>query len=138
MNVTDIAPPAALAGSAPQQQARSAGQATVDYDAFLQLLVTQMRNQDPTRPTDQAEYLSQLASFSSVEQQIASNRKLDELISAMSLGQGAALIGTRVTSLDGSVSGVVSGLQREGDGVSLALNGGNSIGLPDVALVEQG
>lgn len=138
MNVTGLTPSATAAGNTVQQQSRSAGAATVDYDAFLKLLVTQMRNQDPTRPTDQAEYLSQLASFSSVEQQIASNRKLDELISALSLGQGSSLLGTRVTSVDGSVSGVVTGLHRQSDGVNLTLAGGGSIGLPDVASVEQG
>lgn len=138
MNVTNLIPSAALAGGATQQQSRSTDAATVDYDAFLKLLVAQMRNQDPTQPTDQAEYLSQLASFSSVEQQIASNRKLDELISAMSLGQGASLIGTRVSSVDGSVSGVVTNLHQQGGSVNLGLAGGGTIALPDVATIEQG
>jgi flagellar basal-body rod modification protein FlgD len=138
MNVTSSTQLAAMASSGAQTQSRTTGPATVDYDAFLKLLVTQMRNQDPTRPTDQAEYLSQLASFSAVEQQIASNRKLDELISALSLGQAATLIGTRVSSLDGSINGVVTGLQRQEDRVSLDLAGGGSIGLADVASVEQG
>jgi flagellar basal-body rod modification protein FlgD len=37
---------------------------------FLQLLVAQMQNQDPMNPTDGEQYLSQLASFSQLEQQI--------------------------------------------------------------------
>jgi flagellar basal-body rod modification protein FlgD len=39
-------------------------------DTFLQLLVAQIRNQDPLRPTDGVEFLSQLAQFSSLEQSI--------------------------------------------------------------------
>ena len=37
---------------------------TLDKDAFLKLLVTQMKYQDPLEPTDNTEYVSQLATFS--------------------------------------------------------------------------
>lgn len=37
-------------------------------DAFLQLLVTQLQNQDPTNPTDSTQFITQLATFSSLEQ----------------------------------------------------------------------
>ncbi len=40
---------------------------SLDKDAFLQLLVTQMQNQDPLSPSDNTEYMSQLAQFSSLE-----------------------------------------------------------------------
>lgn len=39
----------------------------LDKDAFLQLLVTQMQYQDPLEPTDNTEYMSQLAQFSEME-----------------------------------------------------------------------
>lgn len=41
---------------------------SLDKDAFLQLLVTQMKYQDPLEPTDNTEYVSQLATFSELEQ----------------------------------------------------------------------
>lgn len=41
---------------------------SLDKDAFLQLLVTQMQYQDPLEPTSNTEYMSQLAQFSSVEE----------------------------------------------------------------------
>jgi flagellar basal-body rod modification protein FlgD len=40
----------------------------LDRDAFLQLLVTQLANQDPTSPQDSSEFAAQLAQFSSIEQ----------------------------------------------------------------------
>ena len=40
----------------------------LDKDAFLQLLVAQMKYQDPMEPTDNTEYVSQLATFSQLEE----------------------------------------------------------------------
>ena len=51
-----------------------------DFDTFLQLLTTQIQNQDPSDPVDSTQWVSQLASFSAVEQQINTNEKLDELL----------------------------------------------------------
>ena len=51
-----------------------------DYQMFLSLLTAEMKNQDPTEPMDSTEFVSQLASFSSVEQQTETNSKLDELL----------------------------------------------------------
>lgn len=53
---------------------------TVNYNEFLQLLVAQLQNQDPTNPADPTTFVSQLASFSSVEQQVNANTKLDSLL----------------------------------------------------------
>ncbi|MDE5779556.1 MAG: hypothetical protein K2I10_13815 [Lachnospiraceae bacterium] len=44
------------------------GNNSLDKDAFLKLLVTQMQYQDPLEPTSNTEYMSQMAQFSSVEQ----------------------------------------------------------------------
>lgn len=57
---------------------------TGDFDTFLKLLTAQMKNQDPLQPMDSTEFVAQLASFSSVEQQIGSNTRLDKIVSALS------------------------------------------------------
>ena len=41
---------------------------SVDYNTFLQLLIAEMKNQDPTNPMDTSQYMSQFAQLSSVEQ----------------------------------------------------------------------
>jgi flagellar basal-body rod modification protein FlgD len=51
----------------------------MDKDAFLQLLVAQMKNQDPADPMDNNEFISQSAAFSSLEQLINLSEKLDSL-----------------------------------------------------------
>lgn len=108
---------------------------TVDYDAFLQLLVTQMRNQDPTNPTDSAEYLSQLASFSSVEQQLQSNAKLDSLLSTMAFGQGAGLIGRSVASSDGQTTGTVVSVSQVAGQTTVNLDSGTTLNVTDISTV---
>jgi flagellar basal-body rod modification protein FlgD len=55
--------------------------ANLDKDAFMQLLVTQLRNQDPLSPMDPEQMASQLAQFSSLEQMIEQNKRFDDLIS---------------------------------------------------------
>ncbi|MCK4860924.1 MAG: flagellin biosynthesis protein FlgD [Rhodobacteraceae bacterium] len=62
----------------PSQEAGASGSS--DFKTFLTLLTAQMRNQDPLKPMDSTEFVAQLASFSSVEQQIETNSKLNELL----------------------------------------------------------
>lgn len=54
------------------------------YDNFLTLLTKQLQNQDPLSPMDTAQFTQQLVAFSSVEQQIQSNKRLEQLISLQS------------------------------------------------------
>lgn len=131
MEVNGTSPVAGAASSSSATPAPT----TVDYDAFLQLLVTQMRNQDPTNPTDSAEYLSQLASFSSVEQQLQSNAKLDSLLSTMAFGQGAGLIGRSVTSSDGQTSGIVASVSQVAGQTTVNLDSGTVLNVTDIATV---
>ena len=69
-------------GTRPQPPgAASDGDAAIssDFETFLKMLTTQMRNQDPLNPVDSADYAVQLATFSSVEQQVLTNDLLKGL-----------------------------------------------------------
>jgi flagellar basal-body rod modification protein FlgD len=61
----------------------SASSAMGDYNTFLQLLIAQARNQDPTNPTDPAQYVQQFAALSQVEQSVTTNAKLDQIIAGL-------------------------------------------------------
>jgi flagellar basal-body rod modification protein FlgD len=52
---------------------------TITADDFLTLLVTQMKNQDPTQPSDPSQYLQQLVGVNSLEQLINVNKQLTSL-----------------------------------------------------------
>lgn len=64
---------------------------TADFNTFLMLLTTQLRSQDPLNPIESTEFVSQLASFSSVEQQVLTNRYLGDMLEAMLEGGPGAL-----------------------------------------------
>ena len=61
------------AGDAPKAAAAPGTDALATKDTFLQLLVAQLRHQNPLQPTDGVEFLSQLAQFTSLEQAIQLN-----------------------------------------------------------------
>jgi flagellar basal-body rod modification protein FlgD len=102
---------------------------TLDYSAFLQLLIAQIQNQDPTAPMDPTEQVSQLASFSAVEQQVKANAKLDSLLTAFALSQADSVIGRTVTSPDGDVSGKVASVRIIDGGAVAVLENGSEIQL---------
>lgn len=54
-----------------------------DFDTFLKMLTVQVQNQDPLNPVDSTDYATQLATFSSVEQQVLTNDLLRELSSTL-------------------------------------------------------
>lgn len=105
----------------------SAAQASVDYDSFLKLLVAQMKNQDPTEPMDATQYVSQLATFSNVEQAVQMNSKLETLIGNSSLAQAEGWIGRTLTSEDGSVTGVVKSVTIQQSGMLAELEDGQTL-----------
>ncbi len=81
-----------------------------DFDTFLSLLVTQLQYQDPLSPLDATEFTSQLVQFTSVEQSINTNTKLDQLIGLQSAAHTVSAVnwlGTRVEA-----TGVTAALEN--------------------------
>lgn len=89
----------------------AAVKAGIDYDTFLKLLIAQMQNQDPTDPMDSTEQISQLATFSQVEQTIETNKNLETLIQSSVFTQAGSIVGKTVSSSDGLISGVVESVR---------------------------
>lgn len=91
-----------------------------DYKSeFLQLLLTQLKNQDPSNPADSKEMLAQQAQFASLEQMQNMNTNFVTLMAMQNVSQATNLIGRSVTgTVDGvSKSGQVTGIAFK-DGVS--------------------
>lgn len=80
-------------------------------------------------PIDSTEYMAQLAQFSSVEQSIQVNQKLDTLLTSFSLSQADALIGRSVSSFAGDVSGTVEAVSITSSGGVAVLENGTELPL---------
>jgi flagellar basal-body rod modification protein FlgD len=88
-----------------------------------------MKNQDPTKPMDAAQFMAQLASFSNVEQGIKMNQKLDSLMTSLALSQVDGIVGRTIVSADGSIVGTVAALHVvSGGAVALLEDGRDRIG----------
>jgi flagellar basal-body rod modification protein FlgD len=110
-------------GSAVSTSAASSSQ-LVSEDTFLKLLVTQLQNQDPLNPQDSAQFVSQLASFSSLEQMSSMNTNMETVLET----SVTSLIGKTATVLDSSnsagyTSGTITGIQYYADGPAVKIGG---------------
>jgi len=101
--------------------------ASLDYDAFLKLLIAQLQNQDPLEPMQSSEYVAQLATFSQVEKSIEMNTRLSDVLSAVQMQQAGAIIGQTLTSADGQVSGTVESAKIVDGGVVAILADGTEV-----------
>ncbi len=86
-----------------------------DKDAFMQILVAQMKYQDPLEPTSNTEYISQYATFSQVEQ-------LSNMANAMSLSRASEMVGKTVTISQTNENGTTSEIQGVVDFVTYSGN----------------
>jgi len=92
----------------------------LDRDAFLQLLVIQLQNQDPLEPADNQQMLAQLAQFSSLEQMNNLNESFETLsgnFDQLNFISASELLGRRVSGID------LTGVPRQGVVESVHLDG---------------
>ena len=112
--MTAVDPTASAAGAASaasSQQSASMQQLSGNFDTFLQLLTTQLQNQDPMNPMDSNQFTQQLVEFSQVEQQINTNDNLQTLIN-----QGSSTTGAYAVSYLGKAVTVSNGQAPLADG----------------------
>ena len=96
----------------------------VSEQTFLQLLVTQLQNQDPLNPQDAGQFVSELATFSSVEQLTGLSKSMESVLESSVTN----LIGKTVTVADASsaqgyVQGQVSAVVYYSNGPAVDVNG---------------
>lgn len=101
---------------------REAGGA-LDKDAFLQLLVTQMQYQDPLEPTDNTEYVSQLATFSTLEEMQNMGSTMDKQVASALVGQYVFMEETSATGDTKTIEGTVDYVTFSGSKTYLSIEG---------------
>lgn len=82
-----------------------------NFTTFLTLLTTQLKNQDPTNPTDSNQFTQQLVAFAGVQQQSQANATLSSILSALQTNQvssAASFVGTNIQA-PGNQGALVNG-----------------------------
>jgi flagellar basal-body rod modification protein FlgD len=104
MAVTSSTSAASSTSSTTSATATSKARIAGNFDTFLTLLTTQLKNQDPTSPLDTNQFTQQLVQFAQVEQQINQNESLNKLLNVMQTSQPASALGYigRTVSYDSS------------------------------------
>ncbi|MEM8935809.1 MAG: flagellar hook capping FlgD N-terminal domain-containing protein [Pseudomonadota bacterium] len=115
--ISSVANTATTQTSTASSSSSSATSVASDFDSFLRLLTAQLKNQDPLSPIDSTQFVEQLASFSSVEQQIESNRLLTDLLEA----QGVSELETATQWIGKDVGAPTSAVRFEGEPVSFEI-----------------
>lgn len=125
----------AVTGSSSTQSSydTAASNSLLGKDAFLQILVTELANQDPLEPLDQSEFITQMAQFSQVEQIANIEDNLESLGQFMKFSS-SSIIGSDITYADpedesvrtGTVQSVIFDadniMVKTGDGVEISLD----------------
>ncbi|MCW4463800.1 flagellar hook capping protein [Sphingomonas sp. BT-65] len=76
----------------------------LSFDALLKIILTQLTYQDPLKPMDNFEFVSQLAQFSQIQQAQTMNDRLEALVSAQATNQATGLLGREVDLPAGSAT----------------------------------
>jgi flagellar basal-body rod modification protein FlgD len=131
MTVSSIA---AAAAGASSTVSRTDNGSSMGSDAFLKLLVAQLKYQDPMNPAQGTEFLAQTAQFTMVEKLTQLNQQSSDALAAQRAVQAGQLVGKQVTYLDAtgaSATGTVSGARLLPTGPVLVI-GGEEIALSSV------
>jgi flagellar basal-body rod modification protein FlgD len=118
----------------------ASGSITDEKDAFMGLLLAQMRNQSPMDPMDDNQMISQMAQLNSLQELQSISAAIAELTQSNKFLSATNLIGKTVGYLNAdkeSASGLVSAMFMDGDDIMLTI-GEDDIKLTDVVEVSEG
>lgn len=111
----------------------TSGSNQMGKDTFLKLLVAQLKYQDPTNPTDSAQFMAQTAQFTTVEKLEEVAKLNTQLLAAQKVLGASSMLGRTVSYVDATgneVTGVVGSARMEADGTVL------KVGSTDVPLAS--
>jgi flagellar basal-body rod modification protein FlgD len=119
------------AGGSPSSPASSSTTGTsaltkITPDDFLQMLITQLKNQDPTNPTSSDQILQQVSEIDNIEATTNLSTALNSVATDQGFQAATALIGQQVQGVDASgnpVSGTVDGASFSNGAASLSVGG---------------
>jgi len=111
---------------------------------FLQMMMTELKNQDPTQPVDDTQMIAQQAQFSTLGEMQNMNSSLTTLLAMQNVSQATSLIGKNVSGVDSTganVTGTVTGITFANSVANLTLINAqgvtDSVTLANISAVNQ-
>ena len=134
--------PSATSGAAGSAPPNALSSLSNNFNSFLNLLLTQLKNQDPSSPMDANTFTSELVQFSSVEQQITTNSSLTQLIQATQgteVIQATAVVGKQVTLNSPQIplqngTGSLAFTTASAEPVNIKITNGSGVDVRDASL----
>ena len=111
---------------------------------YMQLLVTELQNQNPLEPMDNSEMASQLAQFSQLQELGSMNSRFAKVLATIERAYATSLIGKEISFMreteDGAekvTSGIVKEVGRDTEGEACLIVGDRAIGIENVVSVKK-
>ena len=100
---------------------------TLTQDDFLKLLTTQLQNQDPLKPMEDAQFMGTMAQFASLEQTKELNATMAGLSSSLGMSSAQQFLGMNVVINNSgtNVAGLVTGITMVNGAPQVTVNGNN-------------
>jgi flagellar basal-body rod modification protein FlgD len=143
MQIEAVTPSPAVSGAAAAAgpaNGGGAGAATsafgLSFESLMRIVLTQLTYQDPLKPMENFEFVSQLAQFSQIQLGQTSNDRLTQLVSAEGNSHAAALLGRTVDipAGNGVVSGKVSAITFQNGDARVTVETQDGRTLPNVSI----
>ena len=106
---------------------------------FINMMVTQLQNQDPTQPASNDQLLAQMSQIGQLQSSTDLQTSLKSMVLQNQIGSAATLIGKSVQGMDtnnNTIGGLVNSVRVQDDGVSLELDNGQSLELGRVTTIS--
>jgi flagellar basal-body rod modification protein FlgD len=106
---------------------------------FINLMVTQLQNQDPLQPTDSSQLLSQMSQIGQLQASTTLQTTLSQIMMQSQLTSAGNLIGKHVTGMDAqgnTIKGNVNSVKMKSDGVYVELDTNQELSLSQVNTID--
>ena len=106
---------------------------------FINMMVTQLKNQDPLQPTDSSQLLSQMSQIGQLQASTSLQTTLSQIMMQSQLTSAGNLIGKHVTGMDAQgnpIKGNVNSVKMKSDGVYVELDTSQELSLSQVSSID--
>ena len=130
--------PVGSSGSSTSSSATSSSSLNLNATDFMNMMITQLQNQDPLNPSNSDQLMSQMSAIGQMQASSTLKTTLQGLATQTQIGAASSLMGKHVSGIDANnntVAGTVTSIQVAGSTVNLGLDSGGTLPLGSVSSI---